>query len=100
MFFSKCFLVFRWYPLRSKNGQDNKERGSLQVKIAFTVKSGSLLDLSKKEKHRLSVGQLSHTASNISKSNDKLRFIIKILGFICTILIRSSFICLQQKKNG
>lgn len=60
-----CF-EFRWYPLKSKNGQENKDRGELQVKIAFTVKSGSLLDLSKKEKHRLSVGQLSHTASNIS----------------------------------
>uniref|UniRef100_A0A2S2QNM3 Rab11 family-interacting protein 1 n=1 Tax=Sipha flava TaxID=143950 RepID=A0A2S2QNM3_9HEMI len=58
----------KWYPLKSKNGQENKDRGELQVKIAFTVKSGSLLDLSKKEKHRLSVGQLSHTASNISGS--------------------------------
>lgn len=58
----------KWYPLKSKNGQENKERGELQVKIAFTVKSGSLRDLSKKEKHRLSVGQLSHTASNISGS--------------------------------
>ncbi|VVC38065.1 Rab-binding domain FIP-RBD,C2 domain [Cinara cedri] len=55
----------KWYPLKGKNGQDNKNRGELQVKIAFTVKSGSLLDLSKKEKHRLSVGQLS---SNINGS--------------------------------
>jgi len=60
-------MKFRWYPLKSKNGQENKERGELQVKIAFTVKSGSLRGLSKKEKHRLSVGQLSHTASNISE---------------------------------
>jgi len=61
-------ILFRWYPLKGKNGSDTKDRGSLQVKIAFTVKSGSMLDLNKKEKHRLSVGQLS--ASNIGISSN------------------------------
>lgn len=57
--------IFRWYPLQGKN----KVCGELQVKIAFTVRSGSLLDLTKKDKHKLSVGQLSSTASNISRSS-------------------------------
>lgn len=58
--------------MKGKNKLENKVCGELQVKIAFTVKSGSLLDLTKKDKHRLSVGQLSHTASNISKSSGLL----------------------------
>lgn len=51
----------RWYPLLSKQGQEgkSKNRGKLEVVIAFNVKSGSLMDLSKKEKHKSSIGQLS-----------------------------------------
>lgn len=73
--------------LRGKNGQENKNRGEIQIKIAFTVKSGSLLDLSKKEKHRLSVGQLSHTASNISECFETiLKYCSKIL--ICNTVFK------------
>lgn len=68
--------------LTGKNGQENKNRGEIQIKIAFTVKSGSLLDLSKKEKHRLSVGQLSHTASNISKCFKNNFIIVKFVLII------------------
>lgn len=39
--------------------KEGKERGELEVKVAFIVKSGSLADLSKKEKHKSSLGQLS-----------------------------------------
>lgn len=46
----------------------NKERGQLEVKIAFIVKSGSLTDLSKKEKHKSSIGQLSHMAQSVGGS--------------------------------
>lgn len=67
--------------MKGKNKQENKVCGELQLKIAFTVKSGSLLDLTKKDKHRLSVGQLSHTASNISM------FYCVLNCFITTILI-------------
>ncbi|KAM7347311.1 rab11 interacting protein isoform 2-T2 [Cochliomyia hominivorax] len=51
----------KWYKLESKPGKEkkNKERGELEVKISFTVKSGSLTDLSKKEKHKSSIGQLA-----------------------------------------
>lgn len=60
----------RWYALQSKPGKESKtkERGQLEVKIAFTVKSGSLTDLSKKEKHKSSMGQLSHMAQSVGGS--------------------------------
>lgn len=38
------------------------------MKIGFTVKSGSLTDLSKKEKHKSSIGQLSHVAHSVGGS--------------------------------
>lgn len=38
------------------------------MKIGFTVKSGSLNDLSKKEKHKSSIGQLSHVAQSVGGS--------------------------------
>lgn len=60
----------RWYPLQSKPGKENKgkDRGQLEVKIGFTVKSGSLTNLSKKEKHKSSVGQLSQMAHSVGGS--------------------------------
>ncbi|KAK7788504.1 hypothetical protein R5R35_010278 [Gryllus longicercus] len=59
----------RWYTLKSKPGKEkNKPRGELEVKIAFTVKAGSLTDLSKKEKHKSSLGQLSHMAQSVGGS--------------------------------
>lgn len=46
----------RWYKLQSKPGKEkkDKERGELEVRVAFTVKAGSLTDLSKKEKNKSS----------------------------------------------
>lgn len=60
----------KWYPLQSKPGKEGKakERGELEVKIGFTVKSGSLTNLSKKEKHKSSVGQLSQVAQSVGGS--------------------------------
>ncbi|XP_047984913.1 rab11 family-interacting protein 2 [Leguminivora glycinivorella] len=56
----------RWYTLQGKPGKENdKNRGELEVKIAFTVKEGSLTDLSKKDKHRSS---LSSIAQNVGGS--------------------------------
>ncbi|XP_041975256.1 rab11 family-interacting protein 2 [Aricia agestis] len=56
----------RSYPLRGKTGKENdKNRGELEVKIAFTVKEGSLSDLSKKDKHKSS---LSSIAQNVGGS--------------------------------
>lgn len=46
----------KWYKLQSKPGKEkkDKDRGDLEVRIAFTVKAGSLTDLSKKEKNKSS----------------------------------------------
>lgn len=52
----------KWFKLESKPGKEKKkERGELEAKITFTVKSGSLTDLSKKEKHKSSIGQLANS---------------------------------------
>ncbi|XP_077295941.1 rab11 interacting protein [Arctopsyche grandis] len=59
----------KWYKLENKPGKDNaKDRGEIEVKIGFTVKEGSLNDLSKKEKHKSSMGQLSHVAQSVGGS--------------------------------
>ncbi|CAL7937221.1 unnamed protein product [Xylocopa violacea] len=59
----------RWYTLGSKPGKENtKERGELEVKIGFIVKAGSLTDLSHKERHKSSLGQLSTAAHAIGGS--------------------------------
>ncbi|BES90863.1 unnamed protein product [Nesidiocoris tenuis] len=59
----------KWYKLGDKPGKDkNKDRGELEVKIAFIVKAGSLSDLSKKEKHKSSLGQLSQAAQSFGGS--------------------------------
>lgn len=57
----------RWFKLESKPGKEKKakERGELEVRIAFTVKAGSLTDLSKKEKNKSSISNL---ASNVGGS--------------------------------
>lgn len=56
------------YPLQSKPGGKQKDRGQLEVKIAFNVKSGSLTNLSKKDKHKSSLGGLSHVAQSVGGS--------------------------------
>lgn len=58
----------KWFPLQGKPGKSEKPRGRLEAKIAFTVKSGSLTDLSKKEKHKSSIGSLSHMAQTVGGS--------------------------------
>jgi len=76
----------RWYKLKGKPGKEkSKERGDLEVKVAFLVKSGSLADLSKKDKHKSSLGQLSTAlgGSLISISSlDKRKGLKKLAGKI------------------
>jgi len=58
----------RWYELKSKPGKEkNKPRGELEVRVAFLVKSGSLMDLSSKP-HKSSMGQLSLMAQSVGGS--------------------------------
>lgn len=51
----------RWYKLMAKPGHDkkDKDRGELEIRTAFTVKAGSLSDLSKKEKNKSSLTNIS-----------------------------------------
>ena len=51
----------RWFKLQSKPGHDkkDKDRGELEIRTAFTVKAGSLSDLSKKEKNKSSSNNVS-----------------------------------------
>ncbi|XP_039498716.1 nucleolar protein dao-5 isoform X1 [Drosophila santomea] len=89
----------KWFKLESKPGKEkkNKERGELEVRIAFVVKSGSLTDLSKKDKHKSSIGQLASSVggSLLSIGNgEKRRSIKKLAGSLSSKLhIRS------KKKN-
>lgn len=57
------------YELSGKPGKENtKERGKLEVRIGFTVRAGSSSDLSKKERHKSSLGQLSSAAQSFGGS--------------------------------
>lgn len=51
----------RWFKLLSKPGQEkkDKDRGDLEIRTAFTVKAGSLSDLSKKDKNKSSLNNIA-----------------------------------------
>lgn len=61
---------YRSYKLKGKPEKDKKkgekERGELEVMVNFTVKSESLLDVNKKEKHKSSLSSLKHLGKKIS----------------------------------
>lgn len=52
----------RWFKLQSKPGQEkkDKDRGELELRTAFTVKAGSLSDLSKKDKNKSSLNNITN----------------------------------------
>lgn len=79
----------RWYPLKSKPGQEskNKQRGEIEVRVAFTVKSGSLLDLSKKEKHKGSLGHIAQAAHHFGKLSSFVRECMMHRRFGCCMQI-------------
>ncbi|XP_034672169.1 rab11 family-interacting protein 1 isoform X2 [Drosophila subobscura] len=88
----------KWFKLESKPGKEkkNKERGELEVRICFVVKSGSLTDLSKKDKHKSSIGQLASSVggSLLSIGNgEKRKSIKKLAGSL------SSKLHLRSKKK-
>lgn len=52
----------RWYKLQSKPGHDkkkDKDRGELEIRTSFTVKAGSIGDLSKKDKNKSSLSNIA-----------------------------------------
>lgn len=89
----------KWFKLESKPGKEkkHKERGELEVRIAFVVKSGSLTDLSKKDKHKSSIGLLASSVGGSLLSigqGEKRKSIKKLAGSLSSKLhIRS------KKKN-
>lgn len=87
----------RLYPLQAKPGGKQKERGQLEVKIAFNVKSGSLTNLSKKEKHRSS---LSHVAQSVGGSLLSLGSAEKRKGIKKIAKSIGSKMHLKSKKKG
>lgn len=74
----------RWHKLQSKPGKEkkDKERGDLEVRIAFTVKAGSLTDLSKKEKNKSSTLGLGGSLLSLGtlEKRKSLKKIAKSLG--------------------
>jgi len=87
----------KWYKLEGKPGKESdKERGELEVKIGFIVKAGSLSDLSKKDKHKSSLGQLTSVAQSFGgslisiSSLDKRKGIKKIANKIGDKLTKKS----------
>lgn len=58
----------RWFKLMAKPGHDkkDKDRGELEIRTAFTVKAGSMSDLSKKEKTKSSFSNLAGGGSLLS----------------------------------
>lgn len=74
----------RWYKLQSKPGKEkkDKDRGELEVRVAFTVKAGSLTDLSKKEKNKSSTLGLggSLLSLNAFEKRKSLKKFAKSLG--------------------
>lgn len=74
----------KWYKLQSKPGHEkkDKERGELEVRIAFTVKAGSLSDLSKKEKKGSTSNMLGGSLLSIAtlEKRKSLKKFAKSLG--------------------
>ncbi|XP_066158486.1 rab11 family-interacting protein 2 [Euwallacea fornicatus] len=87
----------KFFPLQAKPGGKQKDRGQLEVKIAFNVKSGSLTNLSKKEKHRSS---LSHVAQSVGGSLLSLGSAEKRKGIKKLAKSIGSKMHLKGKKKG
>lgn len=66
---------FRSYKLLSKpdkaKKKPEKDRGELESKIAFIVKSGDYLDVNKKEKHKSSLTSLKHIGGSLLSLGNK-----------------------------
>lgn len=59
----------KWFELQDRQGKPkHKERGELEVKIGFSVKPGSLNDVSKKDGRLGSLNQLSQAAQHLGGS--------------------------------
>ena len=92
----------RWFNLQSKLGHDkkDKDRGELEIRTAFTVKAGSLSDLSKKETNKSSSNNVSFGFGGSLLSLDTLE---KRRGIIRGIIRKSAEVKIiksSKKKNN
>ncbi|XP_042876014.1 rab11 family-interacting protein 1-like isoform X4 [Penaeus japonicus] len=71
----------RWHRLKGKPEKDRKkgekERGDLEVKVAFTVKSGSLLDVSNKTSKNKSITSLKNLGGSLMSLGSKEKASLK-----------------------
>ncbi|XP_050702331.1 rab11 family-interacting protein 1-like, partial [Eriocheir sinensis] len=71
----------RWHKLKGKPDKDRKkgekERGDLEVRVAFTVKSGSLLDVSADKKKNKSITSLKNLGGSLMSLGNKEKANIK-----------------------
>lgn len=73
----------KWFKLQSKPGKEKKkERGEIEVRVAFTVKAGSLTDLSKKDKNKTSKTNVGGSLLSIAaiEKRKSLKKFAKSLG--------------------
>lgn len=71
----------RWHRLKGKPEKDRKkgekERGDLEVRVAFTVKSGSLLDVSNKTSKNKSITSLKNLGGSLMSLGSKEKASLK-----------------------
>lgn len=71
----------RWHKLRGKPEKDRKkgekERGELEARVAFTVKSGDLLDVSTEKKKNKSITSLKNLGGSLMSLGNKEKANIK-----------------------
>lgn len=93
----------KWFKLQSKPSKEkkDKERGELEVRIAFTVKAGSLTNLSKNEKNKsstLGIGGSLLSLGSIEKRKSLKKF-AQSLGSKVSNGLRSNFFVLLSKAK-
>ncbi|XP_064082282.1 rab11 family-interacting protein 1-like isoform X2 [Macrobrachium nipponense] len=71
----------RWHRLKGKPEKDKKkgekERGELEIKVSFTVKSGSLLDVSGKKEKNKSLTSIKNLGGSLMSLGSKEKASIK-----------------------
>ncbi|XP_068207411.1 rab11 family-interacting protein 1 [Palaemon carinicauda] len=71
----------RWHRLKGKPDKDKKkgekERGELEIKVSFTVKSGSLLDVSGKKEKNKSLTSIKNLGGSLMSLGSKEKASIK-----------------------
>ncbi|XP_018024791.1 rab11 family-interacting protein 1 isoform X2 [Hyalella azteca] len=90
------------YKLQGKPDKSRKkaekERGEIEAKIAFIVKSGEFLDVAKKEKHKSSLTSLKHLGGSLLSIGNKDKNSLK--KFTKSVSNRMDKIVPKKKRSG